>query len=72
MANILMGVITAILIILLSGAVFYIGYKVGYANTPKEPQEEKPKAEMTQEQKRLYEGIQNMLNYSNRHGGGNK
>ena len=37
-----------------------------------EPQEEKPKAGMSEEQKRLYEGMQNILNHANRHGGGNK
>ena len=72
MVSILLGVITALLIILSCGGCFYAGYRVGYANIPKEPQEEKPKAGMSEEQKRLYEGMQNILNHANRHGGGNK
>ena len=72
MLSILLGTITAMLIILGCGGCFYAGYKVGYTFQPKATEEEKPKAEMNEEQRRLYEGMQNILNYANRHGGGNR
>ena len=71
MASILMGVITAILVILICGLVFLVGYKVGYANQPKEEQSEKTST-ITEGQQRLAEGFANILNHANRHkSGGN-
>ncbi len=70
MASILMGVITAILIILICGVVFYVGYKVGYENQPTPMiQEETPRNEPTKRQSEISEGMSNILNYANRHGG---
>ncbi len=71
MGSILMGVITAILVILICGVVFCVGYKVGYANQPKEEQNEKTST-ITEGQQRLAEGFANILNHANRHkSGGN-
>ena len=72
MLSILFGTITAMLVILSCGGCFYAGYKVGHTFQPKPTEEVKPKAEMNEEQRRLYEGMQNILNYGNRHGGGNR
>lgn len=69
MASILMGTITALIVILIGGGSFYVGYKVGYANLKTEQQEEK-KAELTEEQRRVAEGLANIFDYSNRHKAG--
>lgn len=71
MASILMGVITAILIILICGACFYVGYRVGYANQPKAEQSEKT-TQLTEEQRKIAEGLANMLNHANRHKAGGR
>lgn len=72
MASILMGTTTALIVILIGGGSFYAGYKVGASNRKTEVQEEKTKTELTEEQKRVAEGFTNMLNYANRHMGGDK
>lgn len=72
MASILMGVITAMLISLSCGGCFYAGYKVGYTNQPKTEETEKQTAEPTEEQKKIAEGLTNILNYTNRHKAGGK
>ena len=72
MANILIGVITAILVILACGVCFYVGYRVGYTNKPKEEQNEKTTTNLTKEQQRMAEGFANILNHANRHGAGDK
>ncbi len=72
MASILMGVITAIFIILICGACFYVGYKVGYANSPKEEQREKANSTLTEAQQKRAEGFANILNQANRHKAGDK
>lgn len=69
MASILMGVITAILIILICGACFYVGYKVGVSNQPTTEEQEEAKQQATKRQSEINEGLANMLNYANRHGG---
>jgi hypothetical protein len=69
MASILMGVITAILIILICGVCFYVGYKVGYAKQPKEEQSLKT-SEMSEAQMKRAEGFANILNHANRHRAG--
>ena len=72
MASILMGTTTALIVILICGGSFYIGYRFGCINSKNAPQEEKTRAEMTEEQKRLVEGFTNILNHANRHRGGDK
>lgn len=68
MASILMGVITAILIILICGVVFFVGYKVGISNQPKIEQSEKTTAEINERNKEIMQGMANILNHANRHG----
>ncbi len=70
MASILMGVITAILIILICGVCFYVGYKIGYAKQPKEEQCLKTNPAMSEEQIKRAEGFANILNHANRHRAG--
>lgn len=67
MASILMGVITAILIILICGFVFFVGYRIGYANQPKTEQNVKTENERNKE---IMEGFSNIVNYANRHKSG--
>lgn len=67
MASILMGVITAILIILICGFVFYVGYRIGYANQPQTEQNVKAENERNKE---IMEGFANIVNYANRHKSG--
>ena len=67
MSDILLGVITAILIILACGGCFYVGYRVGYNNRPKGEQIEKTSPKLTEEQKKMAEGFANILNHANRH-----
>lgn len=66
MTSILMGTITALIVILIGGGSFYAGYKVGYTNRRAELQEEKTKTEPTEEQRRVAEGLANIFDYSNR------
>ena len=72
MASILMGTTTALIVILIGGGSFYMGYRVGCVNSKNIPQEEKTKAELTEEQKRIAEGFNNILNHANRHKGGDR
>lgn len=74
MASILMGTTTALIVILICGGAFYVGYKVGCKNTQMPTEREKTSKDLTEEQKRVAEGFSNMLNYANRHnkGGDNK
>ena len=72
MASVLMGATTALIVFLVGCSTFYIGYRLGSANSQNIPQETKTKAELTEEQKRVAEGFNNMLNYANRHKGGDR
>ena len=70
--SILMGTTTALIVLLIGGGAFYTGYRVGCVNSQNDPQEEKTKTELSEEQKRVAEGFNNMLNYANRHKGGDR
>lgn len=74
MASIFLGAATALIVILIGGGAFYVGYKVGRNNTQIPTERENTNKDLTEEQKRVAEGFSNMLNYANRHnkGGDNK
>lgn len=65
MASILMGTVTAMLMLLMGGGCFICGYKAGSLQPP--ITDERSNTQPTEEQKRLAEGFTNLLNYANRH-----
>ena len=67
MANILMGAVTALIILIVGAGCFIAGLKA--IDTKIVVAEQKPRtvSEPTEEQRKIAEGLANMLNYSNRH-----
>ncbi len=67
MASILMGAVTALIILIAGAGCFIAGLKA--IDTQMEKTQPKPRTatEPTEEQRKIAEGLSNMLNYSNRH-----
>ena len=64
MASILMGVICGFLFTTMSIWCIWLGFNLGKKQISEEVKE---KPEISEEQKRMAEGFNNLLNYANRH-----
>lgn len=64
MASILMGTLTSMIMLIIGGGCFLMGYRVCEM---KPAPDEKHDTQPTEEQKRMAEGFTNLLNYANRH-----
>ena len=64
MVEILLGTTSVLTVIIISIISFWFGYRFGELSKKTEQVEKK---EPTEEQKRVAEGFNNLLNYANRH-----
>ena len=67
MASILMGAITALIILFVGTGCFIAGLKAIDAQLKSAQPERRVTAEPSEEQRKIAEGLSNMLNYGNRH-----
>ena len=67
MASILMGAATALIILIAGAGCFIAGLKAIDIKISETEPKSRPAAEPTEEQRKIAEGLSNMLNYGNRH-----